>query len=304
MSKCDLCGWEVILLPVNRDIVKYDCPRCGEVEISGTMSAVFMHDRELDKIKYLLSGITRYRTNNNLPVITILSNNFEKLLDPSILDSSFVPRNFSDRLDLIIRYLYKKSEYMGQPVEVDLKIDYTIAFCKNDVEFIHLLNHLEEKGFILSAEKGKVYVLKFEGWDKVDELNRKVIKKKQGFIAMWFDDSMGEIYKKGFRQAIEDCGYEPMKIDLKQHNNKIDDEIMVEIRNSGFLVADFTGNRGGVYFEAGFAMGLGIDIIWTCRRSEIENLHFDTRQFNHITWETIDELYIGLTNRIKNTITI
>lgn len=299
MGNCDLCGWEVQSLRVSIDMFRYNCPRCGEVEISGILYSVIESEKKYDKIKYLLSGVTRYRTDHKLPVITLLTNNFQELLD-----SSFVPRNFSDKLDLIVRYLGKKSEHIGQAIQIDLNLDYPIAFCKNDVEFIFLLNHLEEMGLIYSTEKGRVYVLKFEGWNRIDELNRKVKKKRQGFIAMWFDDSMSDIYEKGFRQAVIDCGYEPMRIDLKQHNNKIDDEIMVEIRNSGFLVADFTGNRGGVYFEAGFAMGLGIDVIWTCRKNEIENLHFDTRQFNHITWETIDEIYNGLTNRIKNTITI
>lgn len=298
MNNCQLCGWEIQLLPVRRDIVKYECPRCGDVEISGIMSTVFEGNREFDRIKYLLSGITRYKTDHKLPVETILTTNFQELLD-----SSFVPRNISDKIDLLIRFFSKKSGFIGQVIEVNTKFDYPIAFCKNEVEFIYLLSHLEEKGLISAAQKGSRYVLKFQGWDRVDDLNRIVTKKKQGFIAMWFDESMNEIYEHGFRKAVKDCGYNPMKIDLKEHNNKIDDEIMVEIRNSGFLIADFTGNRGGVYFEAGFAKGLGIDVIWTCRKNDLQNLHFDTRQFNHISWETLDDLYNGLINRIKNTIT-
>ena len=93
-----------------------------------------------------------------------------------------------------------------------------------------------------------------------------------------------------------------MRIDLKQHINKIDDEIIAEIRNSKFLIADFTGNRGGVYYEAGFAYGLGIPVIWTCKKEDISELHFDTRQYNHITWTNSEDLYIQLVNRIKATI--
>jgi len=33
-----------------------------------------------------------------------------------------------------------------------------------------------------------------------------------------------------------------------------------------FIVADFTGQRGGVYFEAGYALGLRKPVIWTCKR--------------------------------------
>ena len=41
-----------------------------------------------------------------------------------------------------------------------------------------------------------------------------------------------------------------------EHINKIRDEIISQITRSKFLIADFTGHRGGVYFEAGLAMGL------------------------------------------------
>jgi hypothetical protein len=56
------------------------------------------------------------------------------------------------------------------------------------------------------------------------------------------------------------------------HNNKIDDEIVAEIRRSKFLLADFTCEkekvRGGVYFEAGFGMRLGIPVIWTVAKDQ------------------------------------
>jgi hypothetical protein len=90
---------------------------------------------------------------------------------------------------------------------------------------------------------------------------------------------------------VEDIrsGYEPRRVDQKHHHlNKVDDEIIAEIRRSRFLVADFTCEpdkvRGGVYFETGFAMGLNIPIIWTCKDTSMKDLHFDTRQFPHIVW--------------------
>ena len=72
--------------------------------------------------------------------------------------------------------------------------------------------------------------------------------------------------KKVLNCGIEDAGYEAVRIDEKEHTNKIDDEIIAEIRRSRFVVADFTqgkdGARGGVYYEAGFAHGLGIEVIF------------------------------------------
>ena len=73
---------------------------------------------------------------------------------------------------------------------------------------------------------------------------------------------------------------------------------------SRFLVADFTqgetGPRGGVYYEAGFAHGLNIQVIFTCRKDALEKVHFDTRQYPHIVWETPQELRDKLAKRISS----
>ena len=67
---------------------------------------------------------------------------------------------------------------------------------------------------------------------------------------MWFDPSMEDAYTEGIKPAIQDAGYEPLRIDRVEHINKIDDEIIKEIRRSQFVVADFTsddkGARGGL----------------------------------------------------------
>ena len=86
------------------------------------------------------------------------------------------------------------------------------------------------------------------------------------FVAMWFDPSLENAFKNGFKKAIRESGYKPLRIDKKEYNESIYAEIVTEIRQSKLVVADFTGNREGVYFEAGFAHGLGIPVIYTCRK--------------------------------------
>lgn len=100
---------------------------------------------------------------------------------------------------------------------------------------------------------------------------------------------------------MEAVGYRPIRVDRIEHNDNIDDRIISEIRRSGLLVADFTGHRGGVYFEAGFAMGLGIPVIWSCRDTDVESLHFDTRQYSHIVWTNPEDLEEKLVQRIEAT---
>lgn len=119
-----------------------------------------------------------------------------------------------------------------------------------------------------------------------------------GFCAMWFSLEVQSLWSDVIDPAIRASGYEPLRIDSKQHNGKIDDEIMASIRASKFVVSDFTGNRGGVYYEAGFAHGLGLPVIFMCR--EGDDLHFDVRQYNCIFW-TPDKLQ-DAQERLKNRI--
>ena len=134
--------------------------------------------------------------------------------------------------------------------------------------------------------------------DQADQTNS-----SQAFVAMWFNDSVDAVYSDALAPGIFAAGYEPYRIDQGNFLNKIDDEIIAQIRQSRFIVADFTHDpegsvRGSVYYEAGFAYGLGIPVIFTAH--EDAELHFDTRQFPHILWKPNDlnTLRQELTNRI------
>src|SRR5262245_24016164 len=105
---------------------------------------------------------------------------------------------------------------------------------------------------------------------------------------MWFDPEMSPVWEQALYPGIYDAGYTPLLIDKKEHLNKIDDETLASIRGAKFLVADFTGHRGNVYYEAGFAGGLGKPVIWTVRHEDLHAAHFDTRQYNYILWSMND----------------
>jgi len=143
------------------------------------------------------------------------------------------------------------------------------------------------------------------GWARLAELRQKPTTSNVGFIAMWFRPTLDVVRDHALIPAVAEAGYEPKVINLHEHANRIDDEIIALIRQSKFIVADFTGSRGGVYFEAGFALGLGLPVIWTCKRSTLEKgkLHFDVSHFNFIPWDAdasgCDALRMKLQNRIE-----
>ena len=175
-------------------------------------------------------------------------------------------------------------------------------------EVLFLAEYLKKRGWIHSvlpeSDPRNIFTVSVEGHGHIADLVSQQ-DSAQCFVAMWFGEDVDDLYHQGIKPAIEAAGYTAIRIDEKPHANKIDDEIIAEIRRSRFLVADFThgkdGARGGVYYEAGFAHGLNLPVIFSCREDMVDNLHFDTRQYNHILWknENLDEFRKNLTNRIE-----
>ena len=175
--------------------------------------------------------------------------------------------------------------------------------CADRNEGAGLLRVIEKMGLLSSDENTPHrYQLTPEGWIRYELLTARATDSTQGFVAMWFNDDVKAAYDDGIAPAIRAAGYKPLRIDSLEHNGKVDDRIIAEIRRSRFLVADFSCEkekaRGGVYYEAGFAEGIGIDIFWTVRAQSIKDLHFDTRQYNHIVWTNPADLREKLKNRI------
>jgi nucleoside 2-deoxyribosyltransferase len=230
-----------------------------------------------------------------------------------------------DRADGLLRYLLKQSDLLGSVVKF-----YALDNSKSPVpsyellawtasrqisEVVTLAEYCGQESWIehrATERSGSTHntvhelMLRPPGYARLGVLDGPNSTSQQAFIAMWFDDSMTEAYEKGIAPAVREAGYEPLRIDGKEHNNKIDDEIIAEIRRSRFVIADFTqgdtGARGGVYYEAGFAHGHSIPVIFCCREDVISKVHFDTRQYNHITWKTPEELRERLSQRISATI--
>ena len=214
-----------------------------------------------------------------------------------------------ERADRLLQYIGdqtveigKDFNFLSEHVSNKAIAAWSESVSENEVRY--LLDYLNEERWITrDAYNPRVYTLTVKGYARLAELERANADSSKGFVAMWFDDSTDEAWEKGIKCGIEDAGYEPVRIDQQEHNNKIDDEIIAEIRRSRFVVADFTqgedGARGGVYYEAGFAHGLGIEVIFTCREDALKHVHFDTRQYNHIVWKNPEELRERLAARIS-----
>jgi nucleoside 2-deoxyribosyltransferase len=189
--------------------------------------------------------------------------------------------------------------------EINKTIFYTF-YSKNTDEENLIINSLIEKRYI-SAQKIDLRPISYRniliqenGWNIIENEIDKVVE-NQAFIAMWFDPKMDRAYD-AISKTLDELHILQIRIDKKEHNNQITDEILYSIRKSGFLICDVTEQRNGVYFEGGYAMGLGKPVIWTCKEDDLGNVHFDTRQFNHVVWKDEDDLAARVNKRIKGTI--
>jgi hypothetical protein len=286
-----------------KDVTEYDCPRCGDYSIT-YQTATNIESAEMSKQdRAKVAAYLRERTLRGDSRIRILSQQFpEREFDTPVVTTDEIindrfPHAISERLDRALKNLYRLSEHLGDEISLGLEIDGPVLFAEHKDSFNFIAETLQEAGWVkLNPTFGLSggIMLTARGLERIAELERNIVGKEsmQAFVAMWFDSSLDKAWEDGFEQSCDAAGgYKALRMDLKEHNQKICDAIIAEIRKSRFLVADFTGHRGGVYFEAGYALGLGIPVIWTCREDELEKTHFDTRQYNHVIWKDEKDLF-------------
>jgi nucleoside 2-deoxyribosyltransferase len=200
--------------------------------------------------------------------------------------------------DILLVSLSKKFPVPGQTIAFDWGKDYPLACARDVDELKFCVKALCERGFL----EGMGDSISWAGWDRISQLESQPIISKYAFVAFQFSQDMLEMWQVGFGEAIKRAGFEPLVANSPEHNERIDAKIVAEIKRSRFLVADVTGAKTGVYFEAGYALGLGRPVIWTCHAARMEDMHFDTRQYNHILWDDAVDLQDQLFTRIVATI--
>ncbi len=289
---CIVCNAEQAA-PANAgdfDGIAQACPRCGEFKIVGTVLAILGHGLGTKKRAKLSGWVADQNRVGAVPVITsdIIRNIVARPL-PSV----------AERAQRLLIEAGRGQTLLGEGFNI-FKPRFIAATYSQDVNEVgFLLKLLREQGWAeLTAQGGSAEILP-QGYIELDSLKQHTSESTQGFVAMWFDDSLDLAYSDGFQKGVLEAGYDPVRIDQVEHVNRIDDEIIAQINASRFVVADFTGHRGGVYFEAGYALGLGQPVFWTCHKDHIADLHFDIRQFNCIDWEGPKDLANRLSKRIE-----
>lgn len=289
-NSCFLCKKEVEPQDID-DTTTYHCDVCGKVKI--TEELIEFESDLLKKRGHLISGFLREKQLYTTETPLITATNIKH-----ILDSQYIPQEVIEKAYKLILWLGHESKHPGQLIRVDLKHDYPICYCETNKEFPFIVKFLQDSGFIKRLRSEFVYELTMSGWNKYLSLKENLPSQKNCFVARWFTPEIDKVYDKAIKPAIElqedhktTTGFKAFDVGREHHTNDINNEIIAQIKNCKFMVCDLTGYRGGVYFEAGFAMGLRKEVIFTCREDWIERspLYKDSKGKDNIVEELYDK---------------
>jgi nucleoside 2-deoxyribosyltransferase len=291
MPGCPVCGSVAQVAAM-----RVDCPRCGEFALDAA-AAETLRVTDLAKLGWKISAWLRHMR--------------PELLDAKLLAQAAVSRP-PGLLQRARQLLATLAHHVPAGRQVILDESLMLAceargWCHDEAELKFMLQDVlsQELGWLRWSDAiggAQAYGLTAKGLLELEAAQD--VDAVTGFCAMWFDARVRPFYEQAIAPAIRTCGFEPLRLDYTEYNHSIDDEIIASIRRARFVVADLTGHRGGVYYEAGFAHGLGLPVIFMLREDDQASVHFDVRQQNFILWRPDDMASAGrrLTQRIRATL--
>lgn len=321
---CPVCGAQCEVTPQGAFRYFYDCKTCGRLFISFTPNDTIPKD--LSK----LSSYLYYNCLVDKPILTKPGNYFSFIASKAFFEQQYeetpycyhvtndvveawYPKTFAEKVDLFLLGLAKRSSFVGDLVVLTKEQQFAACFVIKEApdsvlktqNFVerqckYFLDYLDNENYI---SIGSGFMLEAKGWNRVDELQKKAAdNSKTAFIAMSFAKEMAPV-RDAIKSAISECGYNPRVMDEIEHNHQIVPEMLYEIRQARFVIAELTGHNNGAYFEAGYALGFGKDVIQVCSKTELDSkLHFDVKQVNSIVWNDEEELKKKLKKRIEATV--
>lgn len=325
--KCTYCNSEAIGYTQEDTFnVFVECPTCGRYEHQVIPAAIGANIR--DKVasylyyKGTLEEHEDYRFFNFLGSKSAFDYAYEKYpwcYFASVAEiEAFYPKTFAERIDRILLGMAKKADFFGNRITYTMDQILSAMFIRRfdkkgnciDADIVkHQLfeigDYLEKNGYVESSSSsdGISFVIKPAGYKRIDELQvNESQTSKSVFIAMSFAKEMDGV-REAIKKAVTECSFTPRIMDEIEHNHQIVPEMLYEIRQARFVIAELTGHNNGAYFEAGYALGQGKEVIQVCNKEKFgEDGHFDVKQINTVMWENEDELTEKLIARIKATV--
>jgi nucleoside 2-deoxyribosyltransferase len=99
------------------------------------------------------------------------------------------------------------------------------------------------------------------------------------------------------KEGARRCGIDAERVDEPQYNDRITDRMLESIRKAQFVIADLTLSKPNVFWEAGYAHGIGKTPIYVARHDT--RLEFDLKDYPVIFFKNMKELKDGIERRLR-----
>jgi hypothetical protein len=290
-NNCPICKRISDIIPFPQaDGMTIDCPACGKFHISGS-ALMCLNNRIFDDSDKVAFAHWIYKnTPEKKKEPLIRTDNLKYILDnlnlPSV-DEQFVN---------LINYLGANTKYPAKPVMIYNDKFPAIVGSVGPEGANYINNYLMEEHLIEHPGGNTIltsFILTPKGWERYGEIKKGIFNTKEVFMAMKYDDHQLNQAYVHFKKAVETTGFKLQILDEILKAGLIDDQLRVSIRQSKFMLVDLTHGNAGAYWEAGFAEGLGKQVIYLCEKAHWEEnkTHFDTNHLTTVPWSllTIEE---------------
>lgn len=223
-----------------------------------------------------------------------------------LVSSSNIPETPIEKIKELLNFLLKNTNFFGQNIIFKKTPNepkcFQIGFDSKN-EMFNLMEEAENLGWLkfYSQNKHEANISLTINGHEIAEKEKNSKESNTAFVAMAFNPEMFQIYSDYIFPAIDESGFKAYIVS-EQHTESdvtINDAILAGIKRAKFTIADFTHHKGGVYFEAGYALGRGQKVIYTCKEDHFDNAHFDIRNYQHLIWTDGPDLKNKLIDKIE-----
>jgi len=125
------------------------------------------------------------------------------------------------------------------------------------------------------------------------------VQKGYAFVAMPMDpEDLGLVdVLDAIKEGAMRCGIHAERVDEPQYNERITDRVLESIRKAEYVIVDLTNSKPNVFYEAGYAQGLGKIPIYVARHGT--KLEFDLKDYPVIFFKNMKELKDSLEKRLR-----
>lgn len=310
--------------------VCYKCQNCRNIVFSKKenisqelliKTLTFFVHHDMKSATYFLGSEKEY--------VNMLELNRELLYVSPEQVEAWYPRTFAQKIDYILLFFFKQQNHIGDLIFIPYEgIEYVLFMdinqSKNKYDEIieqkdYILRYLRDEKYIEESRKdddlvkynpslymdlnsGEDIMLTPKALARVDELQKDISNNKDVFVAMAFNDKTVPT-REAIREGIKEAHFSEKFLDEIIHNQQIVPYMMRLIRECRFLIMDITDPNYGAYYEAGYALGLGKEVIITCSKeifskkdfaNKLEEKalkpHFDIAQKQILVWENTADL--------------